>query len=67
VFLALLDRPAVDRLASELEHIIDTRCDDVRLYHLPSRVEWRQMGRPWLPRGTALYQKGLPVEPLSNL
>ncbi len=58
VFIAWLKAPAVETLAGAIESRIDPRQDDVRLYHLPSRLELHALGRQWLPSGVSLFREG---------
>jgi len=58
VFLAWLGKNDLQNLVETLQSIIDERCDDVRLYHLPASVEVCALGKCWLPDGVDLYQNG---------
>lgn len=51
VFCALLSPGARAVLMADLARIIDSRCDDVRLYPLPANPSLLRLGRSPLPEG----------------
>ena len=49
VFLCFLNEPAREKLAYELERLIEPRQDDVRIYPLPASPWHRRWGRDAIP------------------
>lgn len=62
VFLAWLTERQLTRLVAQLHECIDTREDDVRLYHLPVSTDLIRLGRQWLPDGVQLLRDGAPLQ-----
>ena len=62
VFLAWLTERQLARLVARLHECIDTREDDVRLYHLPVSTELVRLGRQWLPDGVQILRGGVPLQ-----
>lgn len=62
VFIAWLKERDVLQLADSIGKIIDPGQDDVRLYHLPARLELHVLGRQWMPDGVVLYQEGCTMD-----
>lgn len=58
VFLAHETRTGIEALVKEIEDIIETREDDVRIYRIPKRTELIFVGRKVLPDGILLLDEG---------
>lgn len=56
VFLVPASSVEIDALLTDLDDIIDSAEDDIRVYPLPSRIEAYRYGRQQLPEGVALIQ-----------
>ena len=62
VFIAWITKRDIQYVVEMLEALINPKQDDVRLYHLPSRLSLHVLGRQWLPSGVNIYQNGLSLE-----
>lgn len=51
VFLVVATANTLEELLSELDNIIDSKDDDIRVYPLPRQFDTEQFGRQWLPTG----------------
>ena len=58
VFLAWLSKQQINQLVAEINLRINSREDDVRLYHLPQTTEITTLGKQWLPDGTQFLHCG---------
>jgi CRISPR-associated protein Cas2 len=56
----------VGRLARDIEHHIDPRCDDVRIYQLPERIECTTLGRGSMPTQTWLFSERVALTSLTQ-
>ncbi|WP_374088505.1 CRISPR-associated endonuclease Cas2 [Methylomicrobium lacus] len=59
VFTAVFSQTRLERLLTSIEHIIDTREDDVRCYVLPATVECKTLGRQMFPDDVLLFAGGI--------
>lgn len=58
VFLANMRPADIPSLVAELEEIIDTSEDDIRIYPLPGRPRFERIGNVRLPEGIRLMENG---------
>lgn len=59
VFLMRATHPAMERIVSEMEQLIEITKDDVRVYLLPSRIDVETRGRQPLPDEVHLSMDGI--------
>lgn len=59
VFLMRATHPAMERIVSEMEELIEGARDDVRVYLLPSRIDVETRGRQPLPDEVHLSTEGI--------
>lgn len=59
VFLMRATHPAMERMVSEMEELIERARDDVRVYLLPSRIDVETRGRQPLPDEVFLSTEGM--------
>jgi CRISPR-associated protein Cas2 len=64
VFLAWENSQSLDRLMAPVKKIIKANRDDVRVYPLPTELEYSHLGRQPFPDGVRWMHPGVQQEPL---
>lgn len=54
VYHLIADLEEIDELLGELEYIINSKEDDVRVYRIPPLEEAEWLGPAWLPHGITM-------------